>query len=142
MSHILTTMNINKITHGFVTQTFEDGKFLDQTFTAGDIVEYEDDYGNALDEGEANIPYISFDMFSLEEKEAAETIAQHILDTEEDDYKEHKENGFDPSVHVFYHALILIGAGDEALQDYEDYKEQQRRDEKNGLYGGQEDIAN
>ena len=31
-----------KYTHGFVTQTFKDGKCVEQSFTAGDQVEHED----------------------------------------------------------------------------------------------------
>jgi len=37
-------MNINKITSGFVTQTFsEDGKLISQDFIAGDSVDWEDE---------------------------------------------------------------------------------------------------
>jgi hypothetical protein len=34
-------MKFQKITHGFVIQTFEDGKCIDQEFIAGDDCEYE-----------------------------------------------------------------------------------------------------
>ena len=35
-------MNYRKYTHGFVTQVFENGKCVEQHFTAGDQVEHED----------------------------------------------------------------------------------------------------
>ena len=35
-------MNYRKYTHGFVTQVFENGKCVEQSFTAGDQVEHED----------------------------------------------------------------------------------------------------
>jgi hypothetical protein len=42
-------MNIHKTTIGFVTQIFnEDGKFVSQSFIAGDQVEYENENGEAI----------------------------------------------------------------------------------------------
>jgi hypothetical protein len=35
-------MDYRKYTHGFVTQVFENGKCTEQSFTAGDNVEYEE----------------------------------------------------------------------------------------------------
>ena len=53
-------MKVNKITHGFVVQKFEDGKCIDQEFIAGDECEYETDEG--VVEEPDNITYHPFDM--------------------------------------------------------------------------------
>ena len=47
-------MIVKKITVGFVIQTFDttSGKFIDQSFTAGDQVDWEDEHGNTIDIGE------------------------------------------------------------------------------------------
>jgi hypothetical protein len=44
---------IRKITTGFVTQRWDaqTGEFLGQEFTCGDQVDYEDENGNAIDDG-------------------------------------------------------------------------------------------
>lgn len=68
-------MLIHKITTGFVTQTFntETGKYISQEFTAGDPVEYEDEFrDNLTAEKMATVgfgpqapngePYLPFDM--------------------------------------------------------------------------------
>lgn len=61
---------IKKITTGFVTQTFEDGKCIDQEFTAGDQVDWEDEVGNVIDDQNDNpdIPYVPFHMVQPAEK--------------------------------------------------------------------------
>ena len=53
---------IVKITHGFVTQRWnaETDEFLGQEFTAGDMVEYEDENGNVIDQQEPE--YRRFEM--------------------------------------------------------------------------------
>lgn len=45
---------IRKITHGWVTQRWdaETGAFLGQEFSAGELVEYEDENGEVIDEQE------------------------------------------------------------------------------------------
>ena len=57
------TMNqFRKITHGFVTQIFdESGKCIEQNFTAGDPVEYETLNGDVIDEPN-NEQYQPFNM--------------------------------------------------------------------------------
>lgn len=50
-----------KITHGFVVQNFDsEGNFISQEFIAGDVVEFENEFGEPLEEDE-NL-YHSFDM--------------------------------------------------------------------------------
>lgn len=53
---------IRKITTGFVIQRWDKktGKFLGQEFVAGDEVDYEDEFGNPIDEREPE--YQEFDM--------------------------------------------------------------------------------
>lgn len=47
-----------KITHGFVTQYFdEDGKLVEQNFTAGDQVEWEDENFDPCDEENFYAPF-------------------------------------------------------------------------------------
>lgn len=61
-------MLINKITTGFVIQTFdtEQKKFVSQNFTAGSECDYEDQTGNAVEsellEVEGDEVYLPFDM--------------------------------------------------------------------------------
>ena len=59
-------MLYNKITHGFVTQTFNDaGECIGQQFTAGDIVEYETKDGkpiDVMDMPRCGDEYFPFDM--------------------------------------------------------------------------------
>lgn len=44
---------INRIVVGYVVQTFnEDGTFVSQNFIGSDYVEYENQFGEVLDEGE------------------------------------------------------------------------------------------
>ena len=59
-------MAYRKITHGFVTQNFDDeGNCLDQEFTFGDMVEYEDNEGNVIDSPD-NEQYQPFHMVQPE----------------------------------------------------------------------------
>lgn len=55
---------VKKFITGFVAQSFEDGKCVGQDFSASDQVEYEDAYGNALmqDEAEEQIEYFPMKM--------------------------------------------------------------------------------
>jgi hypothetical protein len=130
-------MNIQKITTGFVTQTFDsEGKLLEQNFTAGDECDWENEDGEPIeDEGF----YHPFDMVENDEVERkikfGKNLAQHIIDDSfaKSDYEEHIENGLDPEDSIYYQAHVIIGAEDEVLQDIEEYQEQQRRDEKNGI---------
>lgn len=59
-------MLFNKITHGFVTQVFNDaGECISQNFTAGDDVDYETEDGdpiNEMDMPKGGNEYQSFDM--------------------------------------------------------------------------------
>ena len=64
-------MKINKITTGYVIQTFntETQKYEGQNFIAGDQVDYEDEDGNPVDPVDAGMqkengeePYLPFDM--------------------------------------------------------------------------------
>jgi len=58
-------MIVKKITVGFVTQAFDTdtGKFIDQDFTAGDQVDWEDEYGNTVDLAEKSYTmYYPFHM--------------------------------------------------------------------------------
>jgi hypothetical protein len=50
-------MILNKITTGFVVQKFdsETGRCLSQEFVAGDQVEWEDQAGNAVEDGQYGI---------------------------------------------------------------------------------------
>jgi len=61
-------MIINKITTGFVIQTFDSatGKFLTQEFIAGDQVDYENLFGEAVDAREGD-NYLPFDMYQPNE---------------------------------------------------------------------------
>lgn len=43
-------MKVRKITYGFVDQTFENGKCIDQEFVAGDQVEWNDLSGGDIEE--------------------------------------------------------------------------------------------
>jgi hypothetical protein len=48
----------NKITTGFVIQTFtDDGEFIRQEFIAGDDVQWEDKDGNPIDDEDFYMPY-------------------------------------------------------------------------------------
>lgn len=50
-----------KITHGFVVQNFDNsGNFISQEFVAGDIVEFENEQGEPIEEKEEL--YFPFDM--------------------------------------------------------------------------------
>ena len=60
---------IRKITHGWVEQRFDTkaGKYIGQEFFAGDLVEYEDRFGNpvsnkAMLNKDGSEPYLPFDM--------------------------------------------------------------------------------
>ncbi len=59
-------MEYNKITVGFVIQTFKDGKPVDQVFICGDDVTYEDMNGEVIKHpyapNEKDEPYLPFDM--------------------------------------------------------------------------------
>lgn len=62
-------MILKKITTGFVIQDYDTdlGKFVNQEFIAGDEVEYEDEYGEVLDENDEELEdffdaYLSFEM--------------------------------------------------------------------------------
>mgnify|MGYP003343097949 CR=1 FL=1 len=60
-------MKINKITTGFVIQTFdtEKNEWVSQEFVAGDTVDYETEHGEVIDSGHSffeNEPYLPFDM--------------------------------------------------------------------------------
>lgn len=65
-------MKINKITTGFVVQTFDtdSGKFTEQNFTAGDETTWNDHFGNQLERNSELIvshgwldePYLDFEM--------------------------------------------------------------------------------
>lgn len=50
-------MILNKITTGFVVQKFDSdtGRCLSQEFVAGDQVEWEDQAGNAVEDGQCGI---------------------------------------------------------------------------------------
>jgi hypothetical protein len=58
------TMKINKITTGFVVQTYdtETGRCIDQSFIAGDQVDYEDENGDPVDWREAPDAYQPLEM--------------------------------------------------------------------------------
>jgi hypothetical protein len=72
-------MIINKITPGFVTQTFNTTtkQFVSQTFTAGNTVDYEDQFGDTLSPEKMKQhgfgpdvetePYLPFDMLQPSE---------------------------------------------------------------------------
>lgn len=64
-------MIVTKVTPGFVSQRYdtETGKWLDQAFIAGSEVEWEDEYGEAVDpdEMEGDEPYLPFEMKQPEE---------------------------------------------------------------------------
>ena len=140
-------MNIKKITTGFVIQTFNpEGKLLEQNFTAGDQCDWENEDGEPI---ESENFYHSFDMVeNSEHKDSQDKLANYIVNDEVEirSYRDWMEEGKDPRNHVYYHALIASGAGDEADMDLDKWKEevqeQQRRDEKNGLRPEHEDIAN
>jgi hypothetical protein len=54
-------MIINKVTTGWVTQQFENGKFIGQSFFASDDVSFEDEIGERITK-HPDLPYIPFDM--------------------------------------------------------------------------------
>lgn len=54
-------MRYNKITVGFVIQTYEDGICVEQEFFAGDQVDYENRHGDPI-VPPANEQYFPFDM--------------------------------------------------------------------------------
>lgn len=56
------TVGEHKITHGFVRQVFRDGRCVEQSFTAGDPVEWEDENGNPIPEPKHLDVYQPFDM--------------------------------------------------------------------------------
>jgi hypothetical protein len=62
-------MIVNKITAGFVTQAFntETNEFVSQEFISGDDVQYEDEFGEPVDDSEADENYLPFDMVQPEE---------------------------------------------------------------------------
>mgnify|MGYP001427138402 CR=1 FL=1 len=55
---------IVKISHGYVLQKFENGKFIWQEFICGDDCVYEDENGNTLDadEAEKQCHYVPYEM--------------------------------------------------------------------------------
>lgn len=59
-------MILTKITPGFVSQRYdtETGEWLDQEFVAGTHVDWEDEYGEAIDpcKMEGDEPYLRFEM--------------------------------------------------------------------------------
>ena len=61
---------VNKITTGYVIQEFDSdtGKCLNQTFIAGDSVDWEDDCGHPIDEP-AKSSYFPLDMIQPENHE-------------------------------------------------------------------------
>jgi hypothetical protein len=64
-------MKVFKITSGFVSQEFdtETGKWVSQSFTAGDDFAYEDAEGNSLDDDSQDAvenAYLPFDMVQPE----------------------------------------------------------------------------
>lgn len=62
-------MTVNKITIGFVIQTFktDTGECIGQEFIAGDEITYEDGYGEDLGTPVQEIPYIPFEMVQPDE---------------------------------------------------------------------------
>ena len=59
-------MNYKKFIHGYVVQTFNDaGEFLEQRFVASDIVDYEIEEGDPIDETDMPLggrEYFPFEM--------------------------------------------------------------------------------
>ena len=86
-------MKINKITNGFVVQTFDTVKmgYVSQNFTAGDVeYEHDDETGTPLDQTEAaelgmefedgSEPYLPFDMIQpLAVENCREQIQNDLL---------------------------------------------------------------
>ena len=58
-------MIVKKITVGFVVQSYDTNakKFIEQNFTAGDQVDYEDEFGEPV---ESFSEYLAFDMVQPE----------------------------------------------------------------------------
>ena len=70
-------MIIHKITHGWVTQIFEDGKFISQEFFAGDDVMLEDENGEFVQSTEElEDLYHPFDMKQVCTTRRKQTIYQ------------------------------------------------------------------
>ena len=61
-------MRVHKKTTGFVIQVFdtETGRCVEQSFVAGDDVQYEDECGEPVDWREANGAYQPFEMVQPE----------------------------------------------------------------------------
>jgi hypothetical protein len=61
-------MIVKKITVGFVVQSYdtEAKKFTEQNFTAGDQVDYEDEFGEKVDQDLIVDDYLAFDMVQPE----------------------------------------------------------------------------
>lgn len=93
--------NFTKITTGWVTQYFrpnEDGMSVctSQKFTAGDIVEYEDDYQEPI-KPQDDYEYQPFDMEqpeSVQHQKALLEAAQEVV-SDFDNYGEVLQTGFD-----------------------------------------------
>lgn len=66
---------IYRIIYGFVTQRFEDNKFVSQDFTASsplfdkNLVEYEDELGYKFPVERQDIPVVPFDMVQPNNKD-------------------------------------------------------------------------
>lgn len=70
---------IQKISNGFVTQRWENGKFVGQTFTTGTECDLEDDKGNALDL-ELEPEYQPYPMIKEETRIFVKQILEVIVD--------------------------------------------------------------
>ena len=97
---------LRKITYGFVTQQWVDGKYVGQEFTAGDRVDFEDENGEAVDDGEEP-EYKRFDMVQPEHKELQEFCVRlfHLLC----DTSVGNEMGFDAWQDLRRNAVRLLG---------------------------------
>ena len=78
-------MLINKITTGFVVQQFDTdkGKYVSQEFVAGNLVEYEDKSGNAVDSSlmqseDGTKPYLPFDMQQPQHKRSLDELLDAV----------------------------------------------------------------
>lgn len=73
---------ILKFSEGFVTQKWDNGKFVGQTFTSGNDTNLEDNKGNALD-CDLEPEYEPYPMIKEETRVYLKELLEEILDEED-----------------------------------------------------------
>jgi hypothetical protein len=110
---------IQKITHGFVVQTFNTStkKLVDESLITGKDVEFEDTEGNPLDSTLDPEDFVSDfgPMTPNEVLESARQLAEYSLAEERRDYVQvlAETNGMDLSSHAYVLCLTILDRLDE-----------------------------